>query len=164
MITLNDVRGASNPLRSYNYEFIIPTIPVAGNTDVMRMLVTSASIPGFSVDTFESNHFGFTLKHTGKGDYPRTVAITYEENNDLTIYTTLRAWREILFNSILGTQIEAKTVGILKLLDLNRKTISQITFAGLFLQSVSDVPLRGDTSSAVSISATFSYDIHAMTP
>ena len=161
-ITLNDVRGASDPLRGYNFEFTIPVVPGGGASDIMRILCTDASMPPYGVHSFASTHYGFVIKHPGIQDFPRILQITYEEDNNLDITLALRAWKELLFQQDSGVQVEAKVYGTLNLLDLTRTPINTITFRGLYIERVEAGALNGGDSKGVALQATFSYDDHVL--
>lgn len=160
-ITLNDVRSIGNPLRQYDFDFVIPSMPGGGDGNVIRIHITNTNIPGFSVESFESNHHGHTIKHAGRGIHARTYTVEYEETSDLRIYNAFRAWRDLQWDPETGEQAEPeeyKTVGQLQLLNGAKEITKKIDLIGLYVEDVADVPLDGAVSDSVKISVTFSYD------
>ena len=162
-VTLDDVRGSSNPLISYNYDLVIPTVPGGGNGDVLRLHLLNTNIPGFGVEVFESNHHGFVIKHPGKKSYPRVLTAEYEESNDLTVLNAIRGWHDLMVDPDTGIQAPAalyKVDMFLELLSNDKAIAGTVRLRGCFPEEVPDTPLDGATSDAVRISVNFSYDDH----
>ena len=161
-VTLNDVRGIGDPLRIYNYDLVITEPPGAtANGQVLRISNTNTSIPGVGVESFESNHHGHTLKHPGRGIHPRTLTAEYEERSNGIVLTTLRAWRELAWNTETGAQAvsaDLKVDGFLELYDTEENLIKTIRIRGMYVEDIADTPLDGATSDSVKVTVTFSYD------
>lgn len=160
-ITLADIRGSGTPHINYNYDLVFPTIPGGGNGDVLRLHVLSTSIPGFSTETFETNHHGFLIKHAGKKEYPRTLSATFEEKDDMTILTDIRNWHDLMIEPETGVQVSAdiyKVDGFLQLLNAQKAIVKEIRMRGMFPETISDITLDGGTTGATEITVDFSYD------
>lgn len=160
-VSLNDVRGMGNPLRSYDFDIIIPNMPGGGDGAAVRIHVTNGTIPGFGVESFESNHHGHTLKHAGRGLHARTWNVEYEETTDMRVYTALRAWRDLQWDPETGVQAERDvytTTGKIQLLNVSKTVIKTIDVFGLYVEDVPDITLDGAVSDSVKIPVTYSYD------
>jgi len=160
-VTLEDVRRIGDPLRSYNFDLLITSMPGNGDGNLIRLSVTTASIPGFAVESFESNHHGHTIKHAGRGIHTRTLTIEYEESSDLRIYNAFRSWRDLQWHPVTGVQAEPaeyKTDGFLELYDAGKNQTKRIKMIGMYVEDVADSILDGAASDSVKVSVTFSYD------
>ena len=165
-VTLSEIRRVP-PLRSYNFEFVIPSWPGGGNGDLLRIPVLTTSLPGFSSEPVETMIAGFTEKFAGRGMFPRTLAVEYRETNNLDVWTALYNWNQTTFNSISGFQgtdeiggglINYKTTGFLRLFAENKNLVRSIGFEGIWPEDVGDSPLDGSSSDVVRVSVSFSYD------
>ena len=162
-VTLSEIRRVP-PLRSYNFEFVIPSWPGGGNGDLLRIPVLTASLPGFSSEPIETMIAGFTEKFAGRGMFPRTLAVEYRETRNLDVWTALFDWNQAMFNSATGVQLSDtisvgyKTTGYLRLFDENKNLVRSVGFEGLWPEDVGDSPLDGSSSDVVRVSASFSYD------
>ena len=161
-ITLQDVRGLAEPLRQYNYEFVVPDVPGAGDGGVLRIAVVTASIPGMQSEPFELSHGGFVTKHAGRGMYPRSLAIEYREGADLNVYNSLLAWHGLQWNRETGVQADEsmyKTNALFRILDHSKAVAGTFNLEGVFIEDVGDVSMDYASSAEVRVPVTFSYDL-----
>lgn len=162
-VQLSDVRQYGDPLRSYNFDLVIPSMPGFGNGLFLRIGVTTTSIPGAGSNTFESNHHGHTLKHAGRGTHPRTLVAEYEETGNLDVINAFRSWRNLQWDPETGVQAPPdvyKTDGFLQLFNSSKELIKNMRIRGLFVEEIADAPLDGGADDSVKVSITFSYDDH----
>lgn len=160
-LTVNDVRGLGNPLRTYNFELLLPSLPGGGSSDILRLHIVTTVMPGFGSESAERAHHGHVIKHAGRATFPRTFSAEYFESADLKVHSILRKWHAYQWEPETGRQRdedEYKTTGFLQLLGNDRKMTKQFEIRGMYIEDVADVNLDGSSSEIVRIPVTFSYD------
>lgn len=162
MTTLSNARGKANLLRPYNSELIIPTIPGGGDTDVLKTLVATSQLPQFGSNMFESNHpGGHTIKHPGRPNFSRQLSVTFNEDNNMSVYNALKGWDDLVFDVETGAQAPDEVVKVqafINVLNLNKEVTREITLYGFVIEQVSDTSMDNSQDAPVQIQATFSYD------
>jgi hypothetical protein len=163
-ITYDQLAGLPDPQNTEWFELLLGSIPGGGDTQELTLLCQTASWPGMSITPTEVPLHGFTLKGGGRRDYPRTLSVAYQEVSTMVVTRKLRNWMERIRGTRNGLSqgykkdwsVNAKLI----VYDTTGLVVDSIIFRKLFIQDLPDIGLDGSSSTAMQISATFSYDIH----
>lgn len=154
--TLPDVADASSFLLNFG------SVPGTGSTRTLSLRCQSAVIPGFSNEKITATLHGYTLNWRGRKVYPQSLAIQYLEMSDMESHNIMRRWHELTAGSESGNSATYKSgyavLAELITFDTTGKVSDRVRIESLFLQDLSDTSLSGESSAAVQVSATFSYD------
>ena len=162
MTTLTEVRALSEPLRGYNFMFIVPNVPGGGSGEILRLSCKTATIPGLGNEPIEDAlPGGHILKYPGLVAYSRTLSVEYRENSNLTNYSTLYRWCGLQWHPTTGAQQPAtsyKTNAILRILNPQKAVTSTFRFEGVFVENIDEISLDAASADVVSTPVTFSWD------
>ena len=162
-VTIDSFRGALCPIFTNMWEVKFES-PVVAPPASLRFQVRISNLPGFSTEETEIFWMRHKIKVAGKGSYPGTLAMTFEEmvgaNN--SAYKWLYDWRQMYHNHLDGTGVCQKTYKCDKVIIAPLTTENAEAFAielrGVYPTEVSDVPLDYSSTDPMRIEVTFSYD------
>lgn len=162
MLTVRQVRNLSDPLRTFNFDIKIPTIPGTGSAEELTLRCMSSQLPGWEYDAITITAGGpHPIKLPGKIKYTHSWNVTVLEGRDRAIHRALRSWGAMQFDPIDGTALtsqEYKVSGLVTLYDNAGDKVSTNRLEGLWVMKVDDVELSYEKSEAINFKVTFSYD------
>jgi len=161
-ITLSEVQSLPDILSTEHYVFNLGDIPGVGDSYPLAIKCVDANIPGFSTESYEVPLHGTVRRFRGRKMYPRSLAVTFIEDSTLHTLLTLRQWMEQIVGSESQTSIggvaDYSTLATLTLFDQAGNEVNSLEFINCFVQDVPDTQVTGESSTAMRITATFSYD------
>lgn len=158
---LTEVSALPDPLQQYNFDLIIPNIPIAGDTRSLTIQCMSTSLPAKSTEEVNATLHGVTIQYAGRQTWQQSLPVQYHETRALVAWNILDAWvkyqRDTKANT--GTyHTEYKTTGIIRLYDDHAQVIKEMKMFGMFPRSVDDPQFDGSGSAPVPVNTTFVYD------
>jgi hypothetical protein len=158
--SLQDVRSLPDPLFTYNWDVIVPSMPGTPNSRAFTFKAMTTSIPGSLLEQVAVNLRGVELRYAGRENFSHSLAMTIHETRDVGTRDMLRRWQKIArdnrTNSGSYKNVYSTTVELVLYDDIPLE-VKRIKLVGAWVENVDDASL--DTASAaVSISCTFSYD------
>ncbi len=170
IITFDQQESLPDPLTGDHFNFILGTVPIAGDTSPLIIKCADAIIPGFGNEAVEQNVSSHARKVRGRKTYPRTINITFYEDITLNTLKLLRNWHEAIVGSNSGASIgniaQYGVLALLQVFDQANRVVDSIEFENCFIQNVQDTTLNSESTQLVRVSAEFSYDrpVFANTP
>ena len=144
------------------FNLIFGTLPNTGNTEHLTVKCQSVSIPGFSNEKFDVTLHGNTHSFRGRKMYPKTLTCQFVEDSTFATQNALRAWHEYIAgtesNNSQGYKADYAVDASLVVYDTTGVVAATHKLTAVFPNDVSDVNLSGESSAAMIVSATFSYD------
>ena len=161
MFNIESLKSLGEPLKTFNYEVFIPSVPGGGDGNQLRFYVDQASIPAIGSEQVPVFAGGHELRYAGRGIYTHdwTIGIRAYENDEAL--STLRNWHALQWNRVEGTQVPAteyKTSIFLHMLGGDGSIIHQWKILGAFIANIGEVPLSPDNSNVIIIPVTFGFD------
>lgn len=157
-------RSLPDPLFSYNFDLVIPNVPGGGDGRMLKLKCMSTSIPGVSLDDVEVTLHGATSMYAGREIYTHTLQATFLETRDLSTRDALNGWIAFARSARTNTgtyKVQYATDADLLLYDdTGSNVIRTIRMEGFYCKAMDDAAVDGSSSTAVTIGATFSYDLH----
>jgi len=163
--TLSDVLGqVTDPFYSDNFELYIPKLPspiTSGDAAGLKIQCKSLSLPGVTNEGQDVPIHGFKIQAAGRTIFQNTMTVTFLENRNLNIYTTLKNWiycvRDFRTQKSQGKGVFAVPAYILTFDETGNisKTLNVLNF---WCSEVQDVNLDNSSANIVDISATFKFD------
>lgn len=159
---IEGLKSLGEPLKTFNYEMFIPSVPGNGTDGVnLRFYVDAASIPASGTEQLSVFAGGHEIRYAGRGIYSHewTVGIRLYENKETINF--LRAWHQLQWDRLTGIQSTAdiyKTTIFLQLNDAGNGIANQWRIVGAFIANMGEVPLNPDSSQAIIIPVTFAFD------
>lgn len=152
-----------DPQRSYQWDV---EFSVDGSNDRTaqnaKFYAKTVSIPQKSIETFQIDYQGVKIMHPGKDSSPKTVTITFWDDDNLTITKYIREWFSLLSHNELGDAVSsrrnfARDIKITLYEGNDLRTTGVIKMKQAFPTDISDVSLSYDNSGTLEVSVTFTY-------
>lgn len=163
--------------RTYNWEVDI-TVPVSikDKTDILNDDITlrarNVTIPGSTTTAIQSDFMGMKQYFAGASELEHTLAIEFEEFEDMSVSKLLNAWQRACYDdqNLDNNETQSSKSGytaesfVLRFFDQNGSALpKKIEFHGIWLQSFASVSLSYGDSAAVKYPATFQWDYYTIT-
>jgi hypothetical protein len=162
IISFAQVESLPDPLIGENFNLILGTVPLAGDTSPLIIKCADAIIAGFSNESQEMQVSGQVRKVRGRKMYPRTFSVTFYEDITMNTLQLLRTWHEAIVGSDSGTSIgnvaDYSVLAMLQVFDQKNALADQIEYVNCFIQDVQDVSLSSESTQLVRVSCVFNYD------
>jgi hypothetical protein len=158
--SLQDVRALPDPLLTYQWDVIIPTMPGTPNSRSLTFKALSAVIPGSMIEQVPVNLGAVEVRYAGRENNSHAFPMTIHETRDVGTRDMLLRWKKTArdnqnntgnYKSVYSTSVE------LALYDDTNAVTRRIRLIGAWIETLDDAPLDRN-SAAVSISCTLSYD------
>ena len=164
--TLNDVLGQiTDPFYSDNFELYIPALPQLLNSDMkgLQIQCKSLSIPGVANEAQDLMLHGFKVQVAGRTAFQNTLSVTFVENRNLNVYTTLRNWIYLVRDFRTQTSVGKSNFAVNAILytydETGKLTMPKgLTLYKFWCADVQDISLDNSQASVVDVSATFKFD------
>lgn len=161
MSNIQDVRAINNPQMQYMYEVDILGLS-SGSLDNLTLYCKTVSIPQSSVEQTIINHKASKTHFAGRDASGHQVTITFWDDEALTIYKYFSEWFDLIHNPVTGSGLSRDLYAaemVIRLKDKSDQTTTgKITLGTVFPTDIPDVSLSYDTSEAIEISITLSFD------
>ena len=160
--SLQDVRSIGDPLQTWNWDLIIPTMPGTSDSRGFTFKCQTASIPGMLLEQVPVMLHGVELRYAGRKNYSHSLPVTILETADMSSRAMFVAWNELARSWLLntGTTKDVYSTNIqLVLYNDIPAAVRTITLQGAWPENVDDAPLDGQTSGIVTYNITFSFDL-----
>lgn len=152
----------TNPLRTFIWDVIVPTVIGGGNSDVLQARARSASIPARSVGAILVPYKQTAgIKFPGKLTYDHTWAVTFIEGEDNKVHSAIYAWQQQLVHDQTGIGAgddKIKTNLYFNMVSTKGEDIRQIKLIGCYPESVGAVEMTQDGEGLVNFAVTFAFD------
>jgi hypothetical protein len=168
------MKGASDILRNYNFELLIPDISnivtTITNDEPLIIRAKTAAIPDRSNTPIESYFAGMVQYFPGRVTFGSTLNVEFEEGEDLTITKTLYEWQNRIFNinendedtghALAESKRNGQTTNIyVKMFKYNGQAVdNMIKCVNAWPTSISESPLDMRGSEAIFRSVVFQFD------
>lgn len=161
-VTFEDVDTVPDILDQVNFALIFGALPGVGNSTDLTLKCSQTNEPGVGNDAYEATMHGFTLSYSGRKTWPRTLSVTFYEDQNFSTLTKLRTWMEYgrgsESNNSQGYKADYSVTAKLITYDSTGKAINSTLFINMFPQDLPDTTRDGTSSGAVTVQATFKYD------
>lgn len=161
--SLNDIRSLSDPLMSYNWDFVIPNMPGGGDSRSLTFKAQSTSIPGVQLEPVIVGLHGIEVTYAGRQMFSHTLDVTFLETRDIGTRTAIRNWMELARNQEANSgdyKANYSTEVQMILYDDTGAEVRKIRMFGVYPSSLQDVAVDGSQGAIVQVAITFSYDNH----
>lgn len=159
--SLSDVSGLADPILSYNFDLMFPSIPGGGDTRALTVKCMTTALPGMELEQVTSALHGVEVSHAGRQIYSKTFQATFYETRDGQTRGAIRRWIEFARNNGKNTGNFKRDYAIaaeLLVYDDIPNIINTIKVFGLFPKQIDDQSFDGSNSNVITSSVTFSYD------
>lgn len=160
-ITFNDINSLPDVMDASAFTLNLGLIP-SGSSRHLTIKCQSASRPGFSNERITATVHGHSLNWRGRKTYPQTLSVQYLETSDMRSHNALQQWMEFCAGSESGNSQSYKALysvlGELIMFDTTGAVADRVRLENVFPQDVTDTALSGESSAAMQVSATFSFD------
>ena len=159
--SLSDVAGLADPILSYNFDLIFPSIPGGGDSRSMTIKCMTSSLPGMELEQVTSGLHGVEVSHAGRQIWTKTFQATFYETRDGATRGSIRKWIEFARNNGKNSGQYKSAYAInaqMVVYDDIPNPINTATIFGLFPKQIDDQSFDGSNSNVISASVTFSYD------
>lgn len=168
---------AADVQRTYNWEVIVQE--PAGLTgsgfwedDTLTLRARSATIPGSTVNTIQSDFMGMKQFFAGNSELEHVLNIEFEEFEDQKVGKLLNAWQRIIYDAQNdnnnGETVSDKSQYVspefkLRMLRQDGEPMDEaIIFENCWLQNFASVQMAYGDSSSVKYSCTFQWDYYKL--
>jgi hypothetical protein len=159
--SLQDVAGLPDPLLSYNFDLIFPSIPGGGNSRGMTVKCMSTALPGMQIEQQTAALHGVEVNYAGRQIWQKTFQATFIETRDADTRKQIRRWIEFARNNRGNSghyKADYSVDAIMLLYDDIPNVIQETKIVGCFPTQLDDVNMEGSQGTIVQVSVTFSYD------
>lgn len=164
MATIEQVRGIT-PQMSYEWEVDILG-PSTGGESALTAHAQTISIPETSVDVIEINFKSEKTSHAGRTASPRTMTISFIEDQDLTVYRFFKGWLNLIHNEFDGGGVNRAAyianIVIKQFQKDSETTTGTHSIIGAYPTTLGDVSLNYDSSEVMTVEVTFSFQNHSI--
>lgn len=159
--SLQDTSGLPDPLLSYNFDLIIPSVPGGGSGRGLTLRCKSSVLPGAQLEQVTAGLHGVEVNYAGRQIWTKTFTATFVETRDVEVRNRILAWikfaRDNKNNS--GNYKAGYAVDVVMLLyDDIPNVVKECTIVKVFPLSLEDATMDGSQGQLVEISVNFSYD------
>lgn len=161
MANIQQIRGINKLAKTYMWEVDILGLST-GTLSNLSAYAKTVSIPQQSVETIIINHKGGKTHHAGRDASGHTTTITFWDDQDMTITKFMNDWISLCNSITTGAGSTRDIYGaqmVIRMKDDNDQSVyGKISLSNVFPVDVSDISLSYDTSDAIEVSVTFSFD------
>lgn len=161
MATIQNVRAIQTPQKSYSWEVAIQGLST-GAVSELTFYARTVNIPVSSVEQVIIPYKSSRVNFAGRDTSDHTVNITFWDDENQTVYQYFQDWINLIRNPVTGGQTPKNIYTAncqLKLQDsTGNNTTALIDLTNAWPTEVGEVSLSYDSSEAVEISVTLSYD------
>lgn len=161
MSNIQDVRSINDIQLAYMFEVDIYG-GVNDSLDNLTVYAKTVTIPQVAVEQIIINHKASKSHYAGRDSAAHTATLTFWDDEALTIYNYFNDWMEIIHNSITGGSATRDLYAaqmVIKLKDKADQSVTgKITLGQSYPIDLSDITMSYDTSDAIEISVTMSFD------
>lgn len=162
---LEDMSGLVDPLLSYNFSLIFPSIPGFGaDTRDISIKCISAGLPGMTIEQETIAAHGTEVNYAGRQTWSKTFQATFWETRDMTTRMAFRGWIQYARDNF-NNQGNYKNGGagyavdtVLNLYDDIPQLINSAIVYGVFPTEMAEVQMDGAAGTVIQVQMTFSYD------
>lgn len=163
-VSLDEINQQPDAMDSEHFKVMFGNIPGAGDSRPMTINCQTAVIPGFTLEQMEVGLHGHTVRYVGKRTFSGQMSIGFVENSAMDIQKRLRRWAEYAKGTRSATAEGYKadyalTVEI-QVMDVTGKIVDELTVFGVWPTDVPETQLDGQSSQAMLVQASFSYDYY----
>lgn len=162
MIQIEELRSLGEPLKTYQFEVVIPVPPGGGiDGESLRLRVDSASIPGIGVSDIAVNAGGHVVHYSDRVTYSHKWKFGVRDYEDLRITQALKAWHALQWDRTTGVsrpKTEYSTDVYVQLLAGDKQPLQTFRLIGCFISDIPEIPLNYTQSSIVVYDVTLTYD------
>lgn len=160
--TLNEVQSVGDFMPSERFELLLGNLPGGLDSAGLRIKCQQCPIPGFTIEQYEAALHGQVLRFPGRKTYSGTLSITFLETADMSTSSVLRRWGEFIKSKqsgrSSGTKSQYSVTARLNVYDGEEILRDEIDVFGCWLSDFPEVSLDGQSSQAMLIPVTLSYD------
>jgi hypothetical protein len=162
---LEDMSGIVDPLLSYNFSLIFPSIPNFGSdTRDLTIKCVSAGLPGMTIEQETIAAHGVEINYAGRQTWSKTFQATFWETRNADTRQAFRSWIEYARDNF-NNQGNYKNGGngyavdtVLNLYDDIPQVINTAIVYGVFPTEMAEVQMDGAAGTVIQVQMTFSYD------
>lgn len=162
---LQDVSGIVDPLLSYNFSLIFPSIPGSGgDTRDMTIKCISVGLPGMTIEQETLASHGVEVNYAGRQTWSKTFQAVFWETRLADTRQTIRNWIKYARDNF-NNQGNYKNGGagyavdsVINMYDDIPNLINSVIVYGVFPTDMAEVQLDGAAGTIIQTNVTFSYD------
>lgn len=158
--SLQEVQSVQDPLQTWNFDVVLPTIPGTSNSREFTFKCISAQIPGSELEKVELEAHGIKLNFAGRRRFTGTWEVTVFETRSGSTRAMLMNWHELArswaSNSGNYKSVYGVTGDVLVYDDLP-EIVQTIRMFGLWPSLISE-PTLDQTADIIKYQVTFSFD------
>jgi len=159
--SLYNVLALPDAFQTWQFDLFFPYIPGWSDNIPLTYKCQTTSLPGFNLEPVEIALQGVTKKEAGRATYNHTFPMTFLEVSDQSTRRAFRAWRETCRsqkNNTGSVSSAYKVNGQIVLYDNQPTETHTMIVFGMWPETVDDLGLEGNSSTAGMLSVTCSYD------
>ena len=152
----------NDPQRNYMWEFSILGRELnATFLNDLRFYAKTVTIPTQSVELIPIKYMGNTIHYSGQESSPKTLQVTFWDDENLTVYSYLKSWHELTREVYTGRAVSPRNMSTDLVVTLKDHTdfvkTAKFIFKNSFIFEIGEIPLNYDGSEAIEIQASFIY-------
>jgi hypothetical protein len=159
--SLQNILNLPDAFQTWNFDLFFPSIPGVADPIQLSYKCQTSNLPGFNIESVPIELHGVKKQEAGRATYQHTFQCQFLEVVDLSTRRAMRAWRESMRSWKLNTGSNSgvyKVNGQIVLYDNTPSVIGTMIVYGMYPETVDDMSLEGNASTAGMLSVTFSYD------
>lgn len=161
MANIQNIRATSSVQRSYMWEVEVQGLSTGG-LDSLAAYAKTVSIPQSAVEQTIINHKAGKSHFAGRNAAAHTTTITFWDDESLTLTRYFQDWMDLIFDPDTGAGVQRDLYRanlIIKLKDITDSNENGvIELSNAWPMDMAEVALSYDSSEAIEVSVTFSYD------
>jgi hypothetical protein len=162
-MSIQEVRSVDNPQKNYEFEVEIVGSIAGGSVQYLKDRVQTATIPETSVETFVINHKGGKTTHAGRDGSPKTVNVTYFDDEGNGMYAFHKNWMDNgILNETTGagqTRDQYQAEMYIRRFAADSETVTQKhRITKLFPTTINEGTLNYEGSEVAIVEVTYSFD------
>lgn len=161
-ITLNEINEQTDVMDSQHFRLLFGNIPGSEDSRPLTILCQTAVIPGVTVEPVEVSLHGHTVRFRGKQTFSGTFSVGFVEVSSYEIMSRLRKWKEFTVGTNSATSQGFKNrysvTAELEVMDITGVVADRLKIFGVWPSEVPEVQLDGQSSQAMLVQPTFTFD------
>lgn len=160
MSAIETLMNVGQPQMAYNWEINLRSPFTI--VDNLKFRARSMSIPDDASEPIQIPHKFYDIWYPGRDASAHTIDLSFWDNEDLDLYTSINAWREAIQSLVLGVQAPKNAIiGIadMHLLKANGQISKTWILINAWPENVQPTTLDYTTNDAITISFTMRYDL-----
>ena len=158
---LQQIQALPDAFQTWNFDLFFPSIPGVSDPIQLSYKCQTSNIPGFNLEGVDIELHGVKKREAGRATYGHQFECTFLEVVDLSTRKAFRNWREKArsWKQNSGSDSSVYKVNAeLVLYDNAPNVIGTVKIYGMWPETVNDLSLEGNSSTAGMLSVQFSYD------